>query len=318
MSYYISQVTPTERGDKAIRIWTQAQDTWNCINVLEDAHTRTVRHVSWSHDGKFLASASFDATTCVWERVENDWELAATLEGHENEVKCAEWSSNSRRLVTCSRDKSVWIWEDEGDCDFDCMSILQEHTQDVKCVKFHPQEAIIASVSYDDTVKLYGEDDDDWELFDTLKDHTSTIWCIDFDCTGDRMVTSGDDKTIRIWQAYHPGNAQNIDTPDHSHPKYVNVATLENVHTRPIFHCAFSKVTKGKERIATVAGDDSLVILKEADVSDRNAPSWEVQFREPQAHTQDVNCVCWHPTDPNMLVTAGDDGCINIWRTASE
>lgn len=48
--------------------------------VLEDTHTRTVRSCVWSPSGKLLATASFDATTAVWENVGGDFECVSTLE----------------------------------------------------------------------------------------------------------------------------------------------------------------------------------------------------------------------------------------------
>ena len=57
-------------GDKAVRIWARQQpgsDAWSCAAILEEAQMRTIRCVAWSPDGRCLATASFDATTAIWE-----------------------------------------------------------------------------------------------------------------------------------------------------------------------------------------------------------------------------------------------------------
>lgn len=36
--------------------------------------------------------------------------------------------------------------------------------------------------------------------------------------------------------------------------------------------------------------------------------------KREQAHPLDVNCVRWHPTDPGLLASAGDDCCVRLWR----
>jgi WD40 repeat protein len=43
------------------------------------------------------------------------------------------------------------------------------------------------SVSYDDTVKIWAADDDDWICTDTLTGHTSTVWGAAFNTAGDML-----------------------------------------------------------------------------------------------------------------------------------
>lgn len=41
-------------------------------------------------------------------------------------------------------------------------------TQDVKCVRWHPQGEVLASASYDDSIKLWVDEDDEWVCAQTL------------------------------------------------------------------------------------------------------------------------------------------------------
>jgi hypothetical protein len=56
---------------------------------------------------------------------------------------------------------------------------------------------ILASSSYDDSIKMYAEEDDDWECFDTLRDHKSTVWAIDWERDGHRLGMYGPAPAMR-------------------------------------------------------------------------------------------------------------------------
>ena len=44
--------------------------------------------------------------------------------------------------------------------------------------------------------------------------------------------------------------------------------------------------------------------------------TWREVGAAAKAHADDVNCVAWHPTNPNMLASCADDGSVKIWNVA--
>uniref|UniRef100_A0A146LGL8 Probable cytosolic iron-sulfur protein assembly protein Ciao1 n=1 Tax=Lygus hesperus TaxID=30085 RepID=A0A146LGL8_LYGHE len=297
--------------DKTVRLWGTSGGQWKLKTVLEDGHQKTVRDLSWSPCGKFLATASFDGTTAIWDNLGGQFECNAALEGHENEVKSVSWCPSGNLIATCSRDKSVWIWQVEND-DYDCAAVLNAHIQDVKKVVWSPEGDILASASYDETIKMFKEDpnDGEWSNVATLKSHNTTVWSISFDKTGTRLASCADDGTVKIWRQYLPGNPEGVATVDND-PTWKCVCTLSGYHDGPVYDIAWHPTD---DLIATAACDNGVRIFRMEADSDPNEPSFTIAAANYAAHSQDVNSVKWHPTDPKLLVTAGDDSTVSIWQ----
>ncbi|TYZ65622.1 hypothetical protein PybrP1_003736 [[Pythium] brassicae (nom. inval.)] len=298
-------------GDKTIRVWApptaaSATGAWECVAILEDAQNRTIRACEWSPDGRFLASVSFDATTVVWEKQGNSYEVVSSLEGHESEVKSVAWSPSGAYIATCSRDKSVWIWEADPDTDFECISVLHGHTQDVKFVTWHPTEDVLISASYDDTVRVWAENDDDWYCKETLTGHTSTVWEVATDPSGERFASVSDDKCVIIWRR----DATRHDVrADGSPIEWKQAATLAGAHERTIFSVDWSPQGNW---LVTGAADDALRVFREAADG-----AFELALQHAAAHASDINCVRWSPRAQHgslLLASAADDALVRIWR----
>ncbi|CDW87183.1 probable cytosolic iron-sulfur protein assembly protein ciao1 [Stylonychia lemnae] len=285
---------------------------------LSDGHKRTIRNLSWNPAGNMLASASFDGTAGVWQQEipEGEFEYLAQLEGHESEVKSVAWSYDGQFLATCSRDKTIWIWEINDENEFDCVAVASGHTQDVKFVKWHPHRNQLFSSSYDDTIKSWKleESIDDWVCSYTMEGHESTVWGVDFDRTGNYMVSCGEDKNWMIWKI--------------SETNFENKGMISNLHSRSIYSCSWAKVSSPgstvlmTDLIATGGADNKIMVYEINCESLASSATGSFEFnivaQKQMAHQNDVNSVTFHPKNPLILASCSDDGKIKLWKVVAE
>jgi WD40 repeat protein len=92
--------------------WDEAQvfdvATGDVVFVLP-RHRYSVNSVSWSPDGRWIATGSGDSSIRVWDAATG--ELEERLLGHTGVVNTVDWAPDSRRLVSGGSDGTARVWE---------------------------------------------------------------------------------------------------------------------------------------------------------------------------------------------------------------
>ncbi|BAY27570.1 WD-40 repeat-containing protein [Calothrix sp. NIES-2100] len=107
--------------------------------------------MSFSPDGKTIASASFDRTVKLWDI---SGKLLKTLNGHSGSVNSVSFSPDGKTIASASSDSTVKLWDISGKL----LKTLKGDSGFVFSVSFSPDGKTIASASSDSTVILWDLD----------------------------------------------------------------------------------------------------------------------------------------------------------------
>ncbi len=205
-SYPISQRTPpvwsagrpvvTGVGTTKLSLWDNS--TAKPLKTLE-GHTAAISAISWTRDGKVLASASHDKTIILWQAASG--KLLHTLKEHTGPVLCVAWSPDGKTLASgggiatpaASADYNVRLWQLAGTP----AGILAGHTKPVSALAWSPRGNLLASGSADTTVRFWHPDKGDF-LRELLGPRP--ILALAFSPDGSLLAGGTTDESVRLWQ----------------------------------------------------------------------------------------------------------------------
>ncbi|MBW4498249.1 MAG: AAA-like domain-containing protein [Scytonema hyalinum WJT4-NPBG1] len=168
------------------------------------AHKEPITNVNWSHDGKYIITASADQTARIWNL---SGKLMAELKGHKEQVNSADFSRDGKHILTTGVDKTARIWDTSGKQ----LAILK-HQEYLISASFSPDGKRVITTSDrlpapgPDGKPLVNNSDDKiahiWDLSGNLLlklQHQDRVNSASFSPDGKYILTASDDKTARIW-----------------------------------------------------------------------------------------------------------------------
>ncbi|MBL9172646.1 MAG: WD40 repeat domain-containing protein, partial [Verrucomicrobiales bacterium] len=100
--------------EAVIHVWDAA--TGRLVTRLK-GHSSSVSELTFSRDGRRLASASADQTIRIWDTSgePTGWTERRILRGHQDQVLCVAFSPDGRMLASGGKDGFTLLWDPEGD-----------------------------------------------------------------------------------------------------------------------------------------------------------------------------------------------------------
>jgi WD40 repeat protein len=307
--------TPTALAPKPINVVPQ----WELSDTLT-GHEESVYSVSFSPDGKVLASASHDQTIKLWHL--SSRKEFRTLTGH-LWVYDVAFSQDGQLLASANGDHTVKLWEVHSCTE---LKTLEAHSGNVAAVVFVPNTQMLISGSWDYTIKIWNTKTGN--RIRTLNGHTSLVNCLAISANGHALASGSHDQSIKLWSlktgqemlslnghdssvntiAFSPNSEMLASASDDRTIKMWNLKTGQIVHSFDGFLSAINSVCFSPDgKYLASAGDDKSIKI------------WDMESGKTVqtllSHEDSVYHIAFSP-DGKILASSSSDHTIKLWQQA--
>jgi WD40 repeat protein len=284
-------------------------------------HQDSVRSISYSPNGKILASAGNDKIVKLWD-IKLGRELH-TLNGHQKDVNSVSYSPNGKILASASDDQTIKLWDAVSGRE---LRTLRGHRGGVTKISYSPDGKTLASSSLDKTVKLWNIETG--HEIRTLTGHKKFVINVRYSPNGRILASTSGDNTMKLWDAesgheirtliqnqyildfsYSP-DGRTLASTNGTSIKLWDIASGNEIRTLAGHQDNIWSVNYSPDGKTLVSGSEDKMIRAWDIVSGR-----ELFFLA--GHQDTVNSVIFSP-DGEAIASASDDDTIKLWDLKSK